>query len=1062
MKPKRKILSLLLVICLVAGLLPTTAFALDGDKAIMLGTSGISGFDTAKGGTGYDYIYFGDWDAQDGNTTSSPIKWRVLDDQTNTGETGLFLLSDVLLGTGSDGGVYFGSSNVWQNSTAQEWCEAFYSDNLTTQEQGAFLATTKSDGAFTSSTYRVPFAASENILNGDKVFFLSAEEAENSAYGFTDDNARIANYGNRAGVWWLRSPYAYYSLDAGAVYDYGYVYNYNVSDDWAARPAFNLNRNSVLFTSAAVGGKPDDGLQAVPSQTRADRIVGQWDFNDTSDSSGNGNTLTTNGFVSFNGGRMETQEGLIGNASVNLKLSGEAGFSLSLAFSTMRAAGTGAGAQTELFQFGSLTAVADITGELEVTLDGQSVGSAVGAVSDGGTNTLEVRIETDNALHVILNGADIGSIADANVGGEGTLVIGNRSNLGYATSFDDVKIKYSSINECKLTLLDDSRNFNVTETTASGDPGDTITLHYTGATIGTNEYISVIIADSSGAQYYGRIAQPTNANGTVSLEIPDTLADGIYTLNVFSEQYNGGENDDTKLTDYASAFEAVTLTVSSDTTALTLSNGNATRDSDTSATVKFTSSEAGTCYYIAQDTEITLTKEQIAERGTQQACKAGENEIELDSITASAQYVAVVAQDAAGNISDVLKISIPAYIAPSYGISASPVTLDFGSKTVDYTQAPAAQTVTLTNTGNQNVTVNLPTSTNYTVTAGEGFANDTATLALNGTAAFTVQPKIGLAIGTYSETLTIAGTNQTEASLTANFTVVPRNSGGSGGGGGHTTTSNPQYAITMLETENGSIRVSPERAKAGDRVKVTATPQAGYALDSLTVTDADGKTLTLNYMQTNVYTFEMPKGEVEISAVFAPATAQPAQPTLSFIDVQPNHWFYEAVCYVVENGLMHGMSDDTFSPNTPLQREMLAVILWNLAGNPEPKNAAAFSDVTSSQYYAKAIAWASENGIVSGYGDTFGVGDSITREQFALMLYRYAQYKGYDTTQGGMAVREFSDYAEISDYAKTALTWAVNTGIINGMGDGTLSPQGQATRAEAATMLMQFCEQVVK
>ena len=421
------------------------------------------------------------------------------------------------------------------------------------------------------------------------------------------------------------------------------------------------------------------------------------------------------------------------------------------------------------------------------------------------------------------------------------------------------------------------------------------------------------------------------------------------------------------------------------------------------------------------------------------------------------QYRCVVTGDLGNATSDAAILTVTENsVPPTDTISAQPTLLDFGTVTEGYAEAPAAQTVTLTNTGDQSVTVALPTSTKYTITEGTGFTNGKAILAPNGTAQCIVQPKTGLATGTYSETILVSGTNQTEASLTANFTVVPR---GSSGGGGHTTTSNPQYAITVLETENGSIRVSPERAKAGDRIKVTAVPQTGYALDSLTVTDADGRTLTLNYMETNVYTFEMPKGEVEISAVFAPATAQS---TLPFIDVQPNHWFYDAVCYVVENGLMHGMSENTFSPNTPLQREMLAVILWNLAGNPEPKNAAAFSDVISSQYYAKAIAWASENGIVSGYGDTFGVGDSITREQFAVMLYRYAQYKGYDTTQGGMAVREFSDYEKISDYAKTALAWAVNTGIMHGMGDGTLAPQGQATRAEAATMLMQFCEQVVK
>ena len=154
MKPKRKILSLLLVICLVAGLMPTAVFAAGTDtgKAIQLGTSGIAGYDSAAG---YDYIYFGSWTAQDTYTTSGPIKWRVLDDQTNTGETGLFLLSDGLLGTGQYGGVYFqqnydsasgtyhkGSAptdgnhtncqiaNAWQDSDAQNWCETFYSNNL--------------------------------------------------------------------------------------------------------------------------------------------------------------------------------------------------------------------------------------------------------------------------------------------------------------------------------------------------------------------------------------------------------------------------------------------------------------------------------------------------------------------------------------------------------------------------------------------------------------------------------------------------------------------------------------------------------------------------------------------------------------------------------------------------------------------------------------------------------------------------------------------------------------------------------------------------------------------
>lgn len=252
---------------MLLGLMPTTAFAAGTGKAIQLGTSGISGYDTAKGGTGYDYIYMGSYN-------SSPVKWRVLDDQTNfdsngdgTNETGLFLLSEDLLGSGDRGDVYFDGtspySNAWQGSDAQAWCNTFESSNLDSLELAAILATTKSDDAFTSSTHNVSFAASTNILNSDQVFFLSAEEAVNSEYGFTDDAARIANYGNSASTWWLRSPYADFTSSTGLVDGYGRVYDGGVGLGWAARPAFNLNLNSVLFTSAAVGGKPDGGLTTI-------------------------------------------------------------------------------------------------------------------------------------------------------------------------------------------------------------------------------------------------------------------------------------------------------------------------------------------------------------------------------------------------------------------------------------------------------------------------------------------------------------------------------------------------------------------------------------------------------------------------------------------------------------------------------------------------------------------------------------------------------------------------------------------------------------------------------
>ena len=373
---KKRILSILVICCMVLGLLPTTAFA-DNDsvkKAIQLGTSGISGYDSTN--SSYDYIHFGTWN-------NSTVKWRVLDTKTNMPnareEDGFFLLSDALLGTGEYGGVEFDYTtpyfNDWKGSRAQDWCNDFYSRSLSITEQKAVLATSKSD-----ALYGMYYAASDNILDGDKVFFLSAEEAENAAYGFTDDNARIANYGDSAYVWWLRSPRKMNPDSAGTVNEKGAVIGEWVGQTNAARPAFNLKPDSVLLVSAAVGGKGTaDGMFKIP--------------------------------------------------------------------------------------------------------------------------------------------------------------------------------EYSG-DEWKLTLLDDTRTFRVTETTAAGKPGGTVTLNFSGPRTGQNEYISAIIEGKNGATHYGRIMKPTAADRQLSFTLPHDLASGNYKLHVFSEQYNGDYQ-----TDYASRFQTVALTV---------------------------------------------------------------------------------------------------------------------------------------------------------------------------------------------------------------------------------------------------------------------------------------------------------------------------------------------------------------------------------------------------------------------------------------------------------------------------------------------------------------------
>lgn len=272
-----------------------------------------------------------------------------------------------------------------------------------------------------------------------------------------------------------------------------------------------------------------------------------------------------------------------------------------------------------------------------------------------------------------------------------------------------------------------------------------------------------------------------------------------------------------------------------------------------------------------------------------------------------------------------------------------------------------------------------------------------------------------------------------------------------------TADKNPRYELTegsaiRFET-NGGTEIKTVYAEKGDVIDLSGyvTEKKGYIFDGW-YTGND---------------FEEKADEIEIDGgmtVYAKWTKDESGESVisgqTFTDVSIFDWYNEGVMYVSQNGIMNGVGDGKFEPGTELKREMLATILWNMEGKPEPKDIAPFLDVMSGEYYSKAIAWAGENGIISGYGSEYGVGEAVTREDFAAILYRYAEYKGYDTTQGGMAVREFADYEEISEYAKAPVGWAVNAGIISGMGNGSVSPKTTTSRGQAAVMLMNFCKNV--
>ena len=283
----------------------------------------------------------------------------------------------------------------------------------------------------------------------------------------------------------------------------------------------------------------------------------------------------------------------------------------------------------------------------------------------------------------------------------------------------------------------------------------------------------------------------------------------------------------------------------------------------------------------------------------------------------------------------------------------------------------------------------------------------------------------------------------------------PNPGGGSGGGGGSIST----YAVTVEKSEHGRVTANRTNAGNGGTVTLTVTPDSGYALDTLTVTDSRGNEIRLTAQGSGKYTFTMPGRAVTVKAAFAPLPDGTACdggegcPSRGFTDLgSVGTWYHEAADYVLRNNLMGGYGNGTFGPNNTLTRAQFAQILFHKEGRPVVNYLLQFSDVPGEAWYTEAVRWAASQGIVGGYADgRFGPNDNITREQLAVMLWRYA---------GSPAATEeelrFTDADKVGAYARDAMRWAVENGVINGKGGGILDPMGLATRAQTAQMLKNF------
>ena len=280
-----------------------------------------------------------------------------------------------------------------------------------------------------------------------------------------------------------------------------------------------------------------------------------------------------------------------------------------------------------------------------------------------------------------------------------------------------------------------------------------------------------------------------------------------------------------------------------------------------------------------------------------------------------------------------------------------------------------------------------------------------------------------------------------EKTAVCTVTVTAKTSGSSSS----SSSSRPSYPITTPDkTENGSVNISSTSAKRGSVVTITVTPDAGYVLDELTVTDKDGKELSLTKKSDTEYTFVMPAGKVEITPSFV---KQAEEPSRVFVDVKTGDYFYDAVQWAVGKGITNGTSAETFSPEDPCTRAQIVTFLWRAAGSPVVNYAMDLSDVSEDAYYAEAVRWALSEGITTGTGaDQFSPDATCTREQAVTFLWRAA---------GSPAVSGESAFEDVGadDYYARAVAWAAQNGVTNGISQALFGTGSDCTRAQIVTFL---------
>ena len=742
---------------------------------------------------------------------------------------------------------------------------------------------------------------------------------------------------------------------------------------------------------------------------------------------------------------------------------------------------------------GSAIGVLNLNGDAELT------------ITLAGTNTIE-DVSTgifvlahssstgDASLTITGSGSltasgDINGINVQSNGGDATLTIQSADVTLTSNPGNGVTVQAGSTNssgEHTITLSVEGGSLTASGSTGiSFDSASSNTVSATNLTVSNNAIVRANDVGSNISNVDLQIGKGNNSSGGIVFDGNQGTVYGSVTL---QEDLEIGEGESLTIGQDASLTTGGKLTVNGGTL-----NGSPNGDVTYKVTGvslnkdSLTLVEGGTATLTATITPNNASNKSVTWSSDNESVATVNATGEVTAIGAGTATITATTVDGGKTATCTVTVT-----ARTYNISATPETLDFGSVNVGYTTSLVAQTVTITNTGNQSVTVNLPTSTNYTITAGTGFTSGTATITQNGTAQFIVQPKTGLAAGSYNETLAISGDNDVGATVGLSFTVNPKlytvtvqtNGNGSASaspataaaGTTVTLTAKPDsgyrlahwevvegdvtisgnsftmpaenvtvravfspivnipdtYDIDLIVGEGGKAKLSLTNASEGSTITVTATPDEGYELDYITV---DGERI-------DGTTFTMPAHDVTVRVYFTDGSA-----TLPFTDVSAGAWYFDAVGYVYVGGLMDGVSDTLFDPDGTMTRAMVWAILARVDGET----------VTGEDWIETAREWA----VAEGVSDGENANGYVTREQFATMLWRYASGKGYDVSIGeDTNILSYADFADLSEYAIPAMQWACGAGIVNGTSESTLTPQGEATRAQVAAMLMRFCEAI--